>query len=109
MLLTVFAARDLKGEAFLQPFYSINAGSAMRAFGDAVNDAQTNFNKHPEDYVLFEIGTYDDCTGLLKGISPVKLIVAAVDLLDRKADMAKVMCGDKAVALGELAHNGKKA
>ena len=62
MILNVFAVRDMKAEAFLQPFYSNSIGSAMRAFGDAVNDTSCPFNKHSEDYILYEIASYDDST-----------------------------------------------
>ena len=37
-------------------------GQAMRAFEDTVNDVTTQFGKHPEDFTLFEIGTFDDQT-----------------------------------------------
>lgn len=82
MILKVFAVRDMKAEAFLQPFYSPSVGSALRAYADAVNDKSCPFNKHPGDYVLFEIGSYDDSTAELESLSPVKMMAAGSDLLN---------------------------
>ena len=48
MIQKVFAVRDGKAEAFLQPFYSVNAGSATRAFDDTINASDGNqLAKHP--------------------------------------------------------------
>lgn len=82
MTLKVFAVRDLKAEAFLQPFFSPSVGSAMRAFADAVNDKNCPFNKHPSDYALFEIGTYDDSDAALVPLLPVKMYSLGSDLID---------------------------
>lgn len=110
MILKVFAVRDLKAEAFLQPFFSPSVGSAMRAFSDAVNDKNCPFNKHPADYALFEIGTYDDSSGLLEALIPVKLYSLGSDLVDLKpkfGDMPGDAVAANQIAL-EMAGNGKK-
>jgi len=63
-------------------FPSHDRGS-VRAFGDECNNSSSPFNKHPEDYFLYEIGLYDDQTGLLNPISPVKMIGCAADFVTR--------------------------
>lgn len=55
----IFTVRDTKAEAYMDPFYMASRGEAVRSFGDAANDTQHPFHKHPEDYVLFELGEYD--------------------------------------------------
>lgn len=99
MILKVFAVRDTKAQAFLQPFYSPSVGSALRAFTDAVNDPQCPFNKHPEDYLLYEIGSYDDSNAALIPLEVVHLQVAATDLVDVKKPLP---------ILEEALNNGKK-
>lgn len=84
MILKVFAARDMKAEAFLQPYYSPNVGSAVRAFGDACNEANSPFNKHPNDYVLYEIATYDDNTAEFASLTPIKMLGCAADFIQEK-------------------------
>lgn len=65
MKLKIFAVRDAKAEAFGNPFFFKTHGESIRAWDEAVNDAQSPFYKHPNDYTLFEIGEFDQQTGLL--------------------------------------------
>lgn len=65
MVLKVFCVRDQKTEAYMQPFFMKTKGEAIRAWSDTVSDKQTQFNKHPEDFTLFEIGEYNDDNGIL--------------------------------------------
>lgn len=83
MILKVFAVRDTKACAFLQPFFSNSVGSALRAFGDAVNEKGSPFNKHPEDYLIYHIGSYDDSLGALvpEPDSVLHLLGAASDFV----------------------------
>jgi len=62
MIHKLFTVYDTKVEAYLTPFYMKSKGEAIRAFTDSCNDSQTSFHKHPEDYVLFELGDFDDST-----------------------------------------------
>lgn len=59
----VFTVFDVKSSAYMQPFYMHTVGQAVRAWMDSVNDPKTQFNKHPEDFTLFEVAEYDDETG----------------------------------------------
>lgn len=60
MISKIFTVFDTKVEAYLTPFYMKSKGEAIRSFTEACNDPQTMFFKHPEDYVLFELGDYSD-------------------------------------------------
>lgn len=62
MQLKVFAIRDEKLGAYLTPFYNPARGAAIRAITDEISNPQSPVSKHPADYVLFELGTYDDLT-----------------------------------------------
>lgn len=69
MLMSVFTVRDSASQLFGRPFYCINMGHAHRGFSDQVNtpvlDGQQNdLFAHPDDFELFELGTFDDATGL---------------------------------------------
>lgn len=61
----IFCVYDSKMEAYMQPFFLQTKGAALRAWADTVNDPKTQFNKHPGDFTLFEIGEYNDETGTL--------------------------------------------
>lgn len=66
MRIFVFAVRDSAIGAFMNPFYASALGQAERNFRDAVNDSKSPLYKHPEDYELFQLGTFDDGTGLFE-------------------------------------------
>lgn len=59
----IFAIYDNKAEAFMQPYFAHNAAVGTRTFSDNVQNHDTIFNKHPNDFVLFEIAEFDDQTG----------------------------------------------
>lgn len=62
MKYNVYTVYDSKAEAYLQPFYFSAKGQAIRAFTDMANDQNHQFYKHPEDYTLFELGSWEDST-----------------------------------------------
>lgn len=76
MIKNVFAIRDAKAELFGNPFYEGTKGSAIRAFSDLVNreDGNNMVNRHPGDYALFHLGTYDDSDGKFVSVIPALLV-----------------------------------
>lgn len=80
MLSRVFSIYDIKSCVFGMPFTQTNDMLALRTFGDLANDKATTICRHPEDFQLFEIGTFDDSKGLLENRVPVKLLASAVEL-----------------------------
>lgn len=76
-MLQVFAVFDSKGAAFGTPMFVPTKGMAIRSFSDVVADGKSNISRHPEDYGLFEIGSYEPNTGLIKPISPPVQILSA--------------------------------
>lgn len=58
----VFAVYDSKAEYYKNPFLMSSKGEAIRAFSDLANDLQTEVGKHPEDFTLFYLGTWDEIT-----------------------------------------------
>lgn len=60
MIHQMFSVYDSKTAAYLPPFFMQTKGQALRAIGDCANDREHTFHKHPEDYTLFYLGTYDD-------------------------------------------------
>ena len=56
----LFTVRDLKADCYVVPFTDKTRAAAIRMFIDTVNAPDHTFNKHPEDFVLYELGTFDD-------------------------------------------------
>jgi hypothetical protein len=76
MLMSVFSIYDSATEAWSPPLFVKSKGEIMRWFTDAVNDVNVKFCRHPADYTLFELGTWDDDNcgfSLLK--APIRLAV----------------------------------
>lgn len=76
----IFTVYDMKAEFFGQPFFEQEEASAIRSFGDAVNDGSNPANqwfKHPEDFQLYLIGSFDNERGELKTCLPKALVMAS--------------------------------
>lgn len=61
----MYAVYDGKAEAFYAPFPAPNDQLAARWLEEMVNDLDTVFGKHPEDFTLYHIGFFDSKTGEL--------------------------------------------
>lgn len=80
MKLKVFSVFDSKAAYFGQPFFDQSENSAIRNFADAVNDSSNPnnmWNKHPEDFSLFNIGEFDNETGQIEKQLPLSVITAS--------------------------------
>lgn len=86
MLLHMFTVFDVKAKAYLPPFFMPQVGQAVRSFGDAVSDETHAFHKHPEDYTLFIVGSFDDASGVVKVEGALQVVARAIEL---KALIAK--------------------
>jgi len=89
MLMSVFAIYDSGISTWLPPLYARNKGEIMRWFSEAVNDSTSKLAKHPSDFTIFEIGTWDDgnCKfDLLK--TPVSLGIAIEFVKPKSSDTA---------------------
>lgn len=64
-ILHIFSLYDSKAGAFLRPFFAQNTQVAERALSDAVNNPQETVARHPEDFCLFKLGTFDEESGEL--------------------------------------------
>lgn len=72
MILNAYSIFDHKALQYFAPFFVSTDAAAARAFGDLVNDANTNISRHPTDYVLYCVGTFLDSSGRLEPISPIR-------------------------------------
>lgn len=79
MVQLIFTIHDNKAQAYLPPFFLHAAGMAKRTFADCCNDPDHAFGKHPEDYTLFQIGSFNDATCELKWDTPISSLGNGVD------------------------------
>lgn len=81
MFLQIFSVYDGPAEAFLPPFFVPSSGQALRALADAAADKTHQFGKHPMDYTLFRLGTFDDSKAVFEILEVPERIVTLNELL----------------------------
>lgn len=69
MILKLVSIYDAKAQVFSAPIAFPTNGVAERSFADEVNNPNSQYAKHPEDFTLFHIGDYDDATGKVDNLS----------------------------------------
>jgi len=82
MKLHAYSVYDSAAKAFLPPFFMHNNAVAIRAFAHSANDENHQFCASPEDYTLWNIGSWTDDQGDFEIIKHEKLGTAASFLKD---------------------------
>lgn len=80
----VYSIYDSKAEIFNNPMFFIGRGQAIRGFSDEANRAESEIHRHPEDYTLFQIGTFDVGTGLLEPLPTPKSEGLAIEFINQE-------------------------
>lgn len=101
MKLKVFAVYDTAVGSYMQPFFMQSKGQAIRSWLDAVNDEKTQFNHHPADFTLFELGEYDEDTGTFTNLEAKLPLGTALDLISKAKN--------KTPEISTLPYNGSDA
>lgn len=70
---TVFALRDIKAAAWLDPFFSTNTGTMLRDLGDFVEQGRIP-QSHLADLELYEVGSYCQESGRLTPRDPKHVV-----------------------------------
>lgn len=73
MKLFVFSILDTKTGIFNTPFFMAHPGQAVRAVTDLAQDQSTTIGRHPSDYALVQVGSWDDNSGAFENHPPVNL------------------------------------
>jgi hypothetical protein len=76
-MLKIFTIYDNKANHYSQPFFAKTKAEAIRSFTDLVNDSRSTINKHSSDFVLFEIGEFEELTAEIQASQKINLGVAA--------------------------------
>ncbi len=61
----IYAVKDIVAEEFQPPFYLKNDAVAVKEFGKACEQTDTQWHKHPNDYSLYYLGEFDTETGTI--------------------------------------------
>jgi len=85
--LKAFAVFDSKIESWHPPMFFQHTGQAERTWMELCRDTQSMLNKHEADYVLYQIGEFNDDTGILTSITPVQVMTAVAAKQVRSNDV----------------------
>lgn len=65
-----FAMYDSVARVYTPPFYMASPNVAVRAFALAANTPDSKVGQHASDFTLFQLGEFDDETGIHTPESP---------------------------------------
>lgn len=81
----VVVVKDLAADVFAQPQFCAHPNQALRGFRDQVNESPVSDGnvvaKHPQDFVLYELGSFDDGTCRFELLEVPRQIAHASDLV----------------------------
>lgn len=69
MIQKVFSVYDNKAGTYSRPMFARMQGEMLRSFTTIANDKKHPVGMYPEDYTLYEIGTFDEQNGEIKPIT----------------------------------------
>lgn len=85
MLLRAYTLHDNKALNYSPPFFQHNDAMAIRMLTDLVADTNTAPGRHPNDFRMYCVGTYDDSTGLITPITPIEHVMDAISVVPPSA------------------------
>lgn len=75
MITCLYSIFDTKAKLYNLPFQFHNDKVAYRAAQDIMFEPNSAIAAHPEDYIMFKIGTYDDNTGIVTQFETKEVLV----------------------------------
>ena len=90
MKMVIVSILDTAAGAYGRPAYVASEGVAMRQFQDEVNreSDDNQLYRHPDDFQLFYLGTFDDNTGVMDLLAQPKMIARAKDVMIRDSEVS---------------------
>lgn len=95
MMYRAYSVYDRKGLIYAPPFFAINHGTAIRMITDTVADMSTSLARHPNDYVLYCIGIYDDQSGNFAPSAPLEHVIDVIATISAGRQAELFMDGER--------------
>lgn len=71
----MYSVYDRKTLTYLPPYFSVTDGSAVRMLSGELQDPKSMLSRHPNDYVLFFVGEFNDQDGAVAPAHPLVHII----------------------------------
>lgn len=75
-----FTIKDEKANSFNLPIFFNNTDLAVRAFSDILLNPATVVSKHPQDFTLYQLGTFNDLNGQITPFENLIRVIRADEL-----------------------------
>lgn len=79
MIYGVYAIYDSAAHVFTAPTIDISDSSAVRSFQQAIANSGSVMNFKPDDFSLYQVGTFDVETGKLEPFTPLSRLIVGSD------------------------------
>ena len=79
MIYGVYAIYDSAAHVFTAPTIDISDASAVRSFQQAIANSGSVMNFKPDDFSLYQVGTFDVETGELEPFTPPSRLIVGCD------------------------------
>lgn len=80
MIMNMYAIRDIAANKFFAPQMEYNDSTAIRWFGELINNGTGPLNYQPKDFDLFEVGKFDTTKGEVQMTCPCRLVASGLDV-----------------------------
>lgn len=70
MIRIIVSVKDVKAQEFVNLVHFKTDMEAMRFYMDALDNKNSPVNKHPEDYQLWNLGSFNTETGAIEALMP---------------------------------------
>lgn len=88
--LSVFAVYDEKAQAYSKILgVHTTVSVAIRDFTLACQNPETFYHRFPSDYSLYQLGTYDDCSGKITSFPEPRFVIRASECLNQFSEPKK--------------------
>lgn len=89
-MIRIYAIRDLVSKAILGGLHFFrHPAPAIRFFGDIASDPQTQIARHPQDYDLIAVATFDEDTLKLDGFDEPEIVITGAQWAAAQASKAE--------------------
>ncbi len=82
--MNIYTINDLASQTFLRPFCMPTDRDAIEGFKHVCNEDDTQYSKHPQDFNLISLGSFDERTGILSISDERTLVARALELKDKE-------------------------
>lgn len=109
MRLNIYCTYDRKAFMYHLPFYALNDAVAVRILSDEVSNPNSSVSRHPNDYVLYFVGAFDDQNGQLWPEQPVRHVIDCNALVQALQSEIPFPEGTTTAKPSSSVFNGKEA